>query len=419
MMSALAEQINYVTSNVPYYQKLDLKKADRITDFPIILKTEIKNNYTSFISNQFNDQKRELIKELESESKTKRYYGDEAFSNNIVIETTSGTTGFRFKCPKTIEERTRIGFTVWRQRWGIDTKVNPRNFFAFHHTGQNEHPFDILDPNPVTIDNLYQYVSSQRPRWLHAPPRMLKEEIKIITANDINIKLPGLKAIECSGHFLDLETKREIENFFNVMVVDQYGLIETWPIALSCRHGLFHLNSKNVYLELIDDNGCVVDDYDKPGRVVVTSLINKLLPFVRYLTGDYASYEEKKCECKLEGKCFTLLKGRESNLIKGMSDLTFGNVIFEQILGNLYRENDQNKAQDGFRAHTISFIQVVQTNEINFELYTNTLDQPELFFRKFVEHTVKTLGKEVPWSGYTNWSTVRVSLERLMLKLSW
>ena len=23
------------------------------------------------------------------------------------------------------------------------------------------------------------------------------------------------------------------------------------------------------------------------------------------------------------------------------------------------------------------------------------------------------------WSGYTNWSTVRVSLERLMLKLSW
>ncbi len=393
-MNALSEQIEYVTSNIPYYQKLKLKKTDRFTDFPIIQKTEIKNNYSSFISTQFNDQKRELIKDLESESITKRYYVDEAFSNNIIIETTSGTTGFRFKCPKTIEERTRIGFTVWRQRWGVDPKINPKNFFAFHHTGQNEHPFDILDPNPKTIGNLYKYVANQKPRWLHAPPRMLKEEIKIINANDIKINLPELAAIECAGHFLDHTTKKEIEDFFNVMVVDQYGLIETWPIALTCRHGQFHLNANNVYLELIDENDDVIEEYNKSGRVVVTSLISKLLPFMRYLTGDYAYYEKKKCKCKLDGKCFTLLQGRESNLIKGKSDLTFGNLIFEQILGNLYRENDQNKNQKGFKAHTINFIQVVQTSENTFELYTNLLDQTELFYDRFVEHSKKLLGND-------------------------
>ena len=34
-------------------------------------------------------------------------------------------------------------------------------------------------------------------------------------------------------------------------------------------------------------------------------------------------------------------------------------------------------------------------------------------------HLEKVYEHGLLWSGYTNWSTVRVSLERLMLKLSW
>ena len=44
----------------------------------------------------------------------------------------------------------------------------------------------------------------------------------------------------------------------------------------------------------------------------------------------------------------------------------------------------------------------------------------ELF--DLVAQDMKTLKPEYSltrWSGYTNWTTVRVSLERLMLKLSW
>ncbi len=54
-----------------------------------------------------------------------------------------------------------------------------------------------------------------------------------------------------------------------------------------------------------------------------------------------------------------------------------------------------------------------------FKGNTKTIFSMSLYLKQAFMPNIGSAEIKGYWSGYTNWSTVRVSLERLMLKLSW
>ena len=63
-------------------------------------------------------------------------------------------------------------------------------------------------------------------------------------------------------------------------------------------------------------------------------------------------------------------------------------------------------------------ISLVESDANAMETFVSDIGQEYKILKPLLTGETK-LDNDMWWSGYTNWSTGRVSLERLMLKLSW
>lgn len=81
------------------------------------------------------------------------------------------------------------------------------------------------------------------------------------------------------------DDKELMETVFGVPIINEYGASEMDLISFTNDKGEFIVNSKTMFLEIIDDQ-------DKPvslgssGRIVITSLYNKANTMIRYDLGD-------------------------------------------------------------------------------------------------------------------------------------
>jgi phenylacetate-CoA ligase len=94
------------------------------------------------------------------------------------------------------------------------------------------------------------------------------------------------------------DAQRELmQQAFGCKVFNQYGCREVPNIAWECRHGNMHVFADLVYLESIRAVG--------EDRLIVTSLTNRLMPFIRYNLGDTGRLLDGECAC---GSPFPLME---------------------------------------------------------------------------------------------------------------
>jgi phenylacetate-CoA ligase len=108
------------------------------------------------------------------------------------------------------------------------------------------------------------------------------------------------------------EIHREImQKAFGVPVFIEYGAAELDIIAMENLSGEFLVNNQTLFVEILDDNNLPVLP-GQTGRVVVTSLYNKAMPFIRYDLGDRATLGRDS------GGCYTIqnVEGRTNDTIK-------------------------------------------------------------------------------------------------------
>ena len=105
------------------------------------------------------------------------------------------------------------------------------------------------------------------------------------------------KTFISTGESFDNDTCNLIVQTFGCRTIDIYAAREIGQIAFQCPggHG-YHLCSEAVLCELVDDDGLPVGPGEY-GRVVVTSLYNFAMPFIRYDIGDYALASMAPCSC--------------------------------------------------------------------------------------------------------------------------
>jgi phenylacetate-CoA ligase len=87
------------------------------------------------------------------------------------------------------------------------------------------------------------------------------------------------------------EDKQIIEKAFGVPVIREYGASELDVIAIEDVQGRWALNEANLFVEVLSENNTVLPRGES-GRLVITSLHNKAMPFIRYDIGDIGMLEE-------------------------------------------------------------------------------------------------------------------------------
>ncbi|HMS32592.1 MAG TPA: phenylacetate--CoA ligase family protein [Ignavibacteria bacterium] len=86
------------------------------------------------------------------------------------------------------------------------------------------------------------------------------------------------------------EDKLIIEQAFGVPAVNEYGTSEVDLIAFEDLSGRWQLSSENIFIEVLDEDGKRLTGGGE-GRILLTALHNKAMPFIRYEIGDKAVIE--------------------------------------------------------------------------------------------------------------------------------
>ena len=110
------------------------------------------------------------------------------------------------------------------------------------------------------------------------------------------------KAIIVGGEVLAPHVKTYIEDTFKSRVYETYATIEFSTVARECSHGNWHINSTQNLVEFED------------GNILVTGLLNKAVPLLRYDIGDTGHSKEGICPCGRGHPMMHIVEGRNCDI---------------------------------------------------------------------------------------------------------
>lgn len=333
--------------NVEYFKDIipgniyDCKGYDLIDLFeelPVTEKSIIKQNILSFINDGLKSDLGPVVNF--SRDYNREYYYNLSYGE-IVLEYTTGTSGMPFFTVKTVKERLMLGRYLWKFRNEVK-KINKIDFFNFLHCFNNGgYPFpfeEVGDYNELLILEL-RHLMRHKFAWWHINAELLNQYANAINVNNLSFDDLKIDVIENNGAYISDEEKIEFSKLFNCNIVDNYGCRELWCIGFDCIEGEMHVNEDCVYFELVNDQNEVIYKPNIIGKVLITSLRQKSMPYIRYDLGDIAYYLPGECKCGRKTKRIRVLPGR--HMIVGTN--IYGNKLFREVMLHLTLERGISK----------------------------------------------------------------------------
>lgn len=284
--SAIDKIISYSISKVPYYKQREKLYTRNFIELPIINKKIYQQNVPPY-SNA-------LLSKAISKS---------------FIFSTSGTTQepqFVIRDVNDIDYQVNdyIGLGIgkndivlnlfWAGLWGIYTTTN----LTLEKTEATVIPYGGNILNDTELKNIENIILKFRVNVLFGVPSTIVHIAKHLSHNDECRKY--INKIFCLGEKLSLETHKFLTSIFpNVSIKSKYGCMETAGIGYQCHHingSDYHIYD-NRYVEIVDINSNQPLAIGKVGRIVVTTLNQRLIPLIRYDSGDIGCIDTCTCPC--------------------------------------------------------------------------------------------------------------------------
>jgi phenylacetate-CoA ligase len=195
----------------------------------------------------------------------------------------------------------------------------PKNAPADYPEGADDRGWNLTDPDArhsklgihSTVAEQAEWLERRAPVYLATYPSTAAALARHFTSRGRSLPL---RAVFTSGETLDDGTRDEVRTAFGCAVIDRYATNEIGHIAAQCpTEGGYHVGAEAVLLELLDQHGNDVAPGEQ-GRVVLTSLYNFAMPFIRYEIGDFAIAAEGPCSCGSTLPRLAAILGRQRNV---------------------------------------------------------------------------------------------------------
>lgn len=164
-----------------------------------------------------------------------------------------------------------------------------------------------FSPFHLNIENISIYVeklNTEKPAFFHGYPSSFITLAKLMQRKNLRLNYNPTCFFLISEGF----KKHDVEflnNFFNCKISSFYGHSERLIFAEADKNLETYKPSQDYgFMELIDNNGKVINENNKLGELVATSYDNFAMPLIRYKTGDYTFYTDFKT------KTFGQIKGK-------------------------------------------------------------------------------------------------------------
>jgi phenylacetate-CoA ligase len=222
---------------------------------------------------------------------------------------TSGSSGNKLEV--VLDHRVAVLYRLMQLRQLVDLGYRPWDTMAYvrftppvtsiapQKMGLFRRSFIPLEWGP---ERQAEQILRTRPRIVNAYPSVLYLLAK--TLGRENGRRLKLKFLMSNSELLTAHAREYMEDVFGCKVYDDYSCLEFSAIAFECRMQRLHIAADNVIVEVLDGRGDRLPP-GEPGRIVVTSLNNYSMPYIRYEIGDVGVLSGEECPC---GRHFPVLE---------------------------------------------------------------------------------------------------------------
>jgi phenylacetate-CoA ligase len=317
------EAVAYASRNCPYYRQRftpvegfsgSLEDREHFKRLPLLTKQDIRENGDRLISDEF---RRE----------------------DLVETKTGGSTGvalrlyFDTRCQE-LRNAASMRSDQWAGRdlgmavaaiWGnppiADTlKKKLRNLLLDRVI--------YLDTMDISDRSVLRFVEE----WRRMKPRVIfghSHSIYVLARylRDLGVSDLRPEGIISTSMMLLAPEREFIEETFGQRVTDRYGCEEVGLIASECdQHNGLHLNMDHVLVEFLREDGSDAGPGEN-ANIVVTDLINRGMPLIRYCVEDMGVPSDRACACgrgqplveRITGRQADFLKRPDGSLVAGVS----------------------------------------------------------------------------------------------------
>lgn len=252
-----------------------------------------------------------MLEKNELRDRPERFRSEAARESDIVVGHSSGTTGSALRIFQSRDALAWEYAVVWRQRGWFGLHLGDR-YAAFG--GQTVVPFHQQSPPFWRYDrararvlfSLYhmkpehlQHYAAElcRPGYAfwQGYPSALGLVCRYLVERGIRLDAARPRAVFSSSETLLEFHRKSIEEATGAPIADRYGHAELAVSALQCPAGSYHVDTEFCAVEI--DPHEENEDWVR-GEVIATGFANRVMPLLRYRTGDVATLLKREiCAC--------------------------------------------------------------------------------------------------------------------------
>jgi phenylacetate-CoA ligase len=387
-VNKVKDHLMYISENVKYYEAVMM---DLSNDNSII---------NSFLSLPYTSKK---IMLMEPDLFMNQKMLQELTAPNLIQSYTSGTTGQPFLISKTAYEKMLHYKNIWSSR--KEFEIKPSDFY-YEFGGierSNGVPnlkyvidkghrmeFSMFHMNNEIIDMYIEIISEGKGNWILTTPSAIYLVALRMRERGIK-KLGNIKYIEFFAERLFDYQEKLVKEVFGCETGMLYGSREITAISHRCKYGCNHV-VPNIFVELYHDP--IMSENKNLGELVITSFIDKLMPFVRYRTGDLGSLSYKDdCPCGRQGIVIDEIHGRTEEYIN-----VNGNKLHMEIT---YYIIDKYNSLNNYPICQFQVVYRQKENKMCFRLVLNSGYHKDeniySFFKNEIDKVEKSIQVEIEY----------------------
>lgn len=317
-LERLKNQVKFSYENVPFYKKKfdeiglkpeDIQALDDIRKIPFTVKSDLRDNYPYGL---FGVPMKDIVR----------------------IHASSGTTG-----KPTVVGYTKEDLEMWSEciarlitaAGGTSEDITQISFgyglftgaFGLHY-GMEKVGASVIPISAGNTEKQLMIMQDFKPTILVSTPSYalymseVAEELGI-KKEDLNLRI-GMFGAE--GH--TEEMRMELEKRWGIVATENYGLSEVGGpgVCGEClEHTGMHINEDYFIVEIIDPQTSEPLPEGEKGEVVITPILKKGIPLLRYRTKDISWINTEKCPCGRTTARLHKIQGRTDDMliIKGVN----------------------------------------------------------------------------------------------------
>ena len=254
----------------------------------------------------------------------------------LFMSSTSGTSGQLLKFWKNEEWDSHTRAAIFRgynwydvnpwdkngYLWGYN--IDPKAARKIKLLDWLQNRFRVFSYNSKEIEKFTRNLKGAK--YLHGYSSVIYEVAKLVNKSGLKIRY-DLKMIKGTSEKVYDSYQEEIKNAFGLKMLIEYGATESGLIGFECPQGSIHIAMENVIIE------------EEDGEILVTNLLSRSFPIIRYRLGDSIKLadSEFKCPCGRAHAVIFDIQGRLGEKIIGKAreyPSVLLNIFFKGIAKN-------------------------------------------------------------------------------------